>query len=155
VLRLGKLKSKERKGKKMTNLKALEVSLTLIDLFNSGLNECEERQSVENVLERTRFKELKSFSFKNLKRFHEMNLESLLKSAFLKIPNNGAITPENTLKAEEINFYLEYLEEHTIYVPKDWEKIAEDDPHSQYSPTQLKALATDNSNLRDIPSDCR
>ena len=139
----------------MTDLKALEVSLTLIDLFNSGLNECEERQSVENVLERTRFKELKSFSFKNLKRFHEMNLESLLKSAFLKIPNNGAITPENTLKAEEINFYLEYLEEHTIYVPKDWGKIAEDDPHSQYSPTQLRALATDNSNLRDIPSDCR
>ena len=49
----------------MTDLKALEVSLTLIDLFNSGLNECEERQSVENVLERTGFKELKSFSFKN------------------------------------------------------------------------------------------
>ena len=140
----------------MTNLKALEVSLTLIDLFNGNHGEDWERQSVENVLERTRFKELKSFSFKNLKRFHEMNLENLLKSAFLKIPNNGAITPENTLKAEEINFYLEYLEEHTIYVPKDWGKAqGEDDPHSQYSPTQLRALATDNSNLRDIPSDCR
>lgn len=139
----------------MIDLKALEIALTLIDLFNGNHGEDWERQSVENVLERMRFKELKTFSFKNLKKFHEMNLESLLKSAFLKIPNNGAITPENTLKAEEINFYLEYLEEHTIYVPKDWEKIAEDDPHSQYSPTQLRALATDNSNLRDIPSDCR
>ena len=139
----------------MTDLKALEIALTLIDLFNGNHSEDWERQSVENVLERMRFKELKSFSFKNLKRFHEMNLESLLKSAFLKIPNNGAITPENTLKAEEINFYLEYLEEHTIYVPKDWEKIAEDDPHSQYSPTQLRALATDNSNLSDHASDCK
>jgi hypothetical protein len=130
----------------MTDLKALEIALTLIDLFNGNHGEDWERQSVENVLERTRFKELKSFSFKNLKRFHEMNLESLLKSAFFKIPNNGAITPENTLKAEEINFYLEYLEEHTIYVPKDWGKIAEDDPHSQYTLTQLRALATGDSN---------
>ena len=139
----------------MTILRALEIALTLIDLFNGNHSEDWERLSVENVLERMRFKELKTFSFKNLKRFHEMNLESLLKSAFLKIPNNFPITPENTLKAEQILFYLEYLEEHTIYVPKDWGKIAEDDPHSQYSPTQLRALATDNSNLRDIPSDCR
>ena len=138
----------------MIDLKALEVSLTLIDLFNGNHSEDWERQSVENVMERMRFKELKSFSFKNLKRFHEMNLESLLKSAFFKIPNNGAITPENTLKAEEINFYLEYLEEHTIYVPKDWGKIAEDDPHSQYSPTQLRALATSDS-ISDRPSDCK
>ena len=51
----------------MIDLKALEVSLTLIDLFNGNHSEDWERQSVENVLERTRFKELKSFSFKNLK----------------------------------------------------------------------------------------
>ena len=119
----------------MIDLKALKVSLTLINLFNSGRAE---RRAVEDTLERMRFKELKTFSYKNLKWFHEMNLER-------KIPNNYfPITPENTL-AQEILFYLKYLEEHTIYIPEDWGKIAEDDPHSQYSPTQLKALATGDS----------
>ena len=104
----------------MTDLKALEIALTLIDLFNSGLSECEEKRAVENVLEGMRFKELKSFSFKNLRRFHEMNLER-------KIPNNFPITRGNTLKAQEINFYLEYLEEHTVYIPEDWGKVERED----------------------------
>jgi len=99
----------------MTDLRTLEIALTLIDIFDGGLSECGERRAVENVLEGMRFKELKSFSFKNLRRFHEMNLER-------KIPNNFPITRGNTLKAQEINFYLEYLEEHTVYIPEDWGK---------------------------------
>ena len=142
----------------MTILRALEIALTLIDLFNGNHSEDWERLSVENVLERMRFKELKTFSFKNLRRFHEMNLER-------KIPNNFPITPENTLKAQEINFYLEYLEDHTIYIPEDWGKRKgreisyedakqvcekyqaveqQKDDYSQYSLTQLKALVTGN-----------
>ena len=103
----------------MTDLRSLEVALTLIDLFNGNHSEDWEKLAVENVLERMRFKELKTFSFKNLRRFHEINRER-------KIPNNGIITPENTLKAQEINFYLEYLEDHTIYIPEDWENEREE-----------------------------
>jgi hypothetical protein len=44
-----------------------------------------------------------------------MNLER-------KIPNNFPITPENSVKAQEILFYLEYLAEHTIYIPDEWGK---------------------------------
>ena len=91
----------------MTDLRSLEVALTLIDLFNNGLNEDEERLSITHLLESYGIKELKSFSFKNLKRFHQINLER-------KIPNNGVITPENTIKAQELRFYLDYLDEHTI-----------------------------------------
>ena len=128
----------------MIDLKALKVSLTLINLFNSGRAE---RRAVEDILERMRFKELKTFSYKNLKWFHEMNLER-------KIPNNYfPITPENTL-AQEILFYLEYLEEHTIYIPEDWGKPDKDDPHSQYTLTQLRALATGDS-ISDRASDCK
>jgi hypothetical protein len=99
----------------MTDLKALEIALTLIDLFNGNHGEDWEKLSVSRVLELKRFKELKSFSFKNLRRFHEMNLER-------KIPNNFPITPENSVKAQEILFYLEYLAEHTIYIPDEWGK---------------------------------
>ena len=89
-------------------VRALEIALSLIDLFNNGLNEDEERLSITHLLESYGIKELKSFSFKNLKRFHQINLER-------KIPNNGVITPKNTLLSQEILFFLEYLEKHTTY----------------------------------------
>ena len=88
-------------------VRALEIALSLIDLFNNGLNEDEERLSITHLLESYGIKELKSFSFKNLKRFHEMNMGR-------KLPNNSPISSENTIKAQEISFYLDYLDEHTI-----------------------------------------
>ena len=107
--------------------RALEIALTLIDIFNNGLNEDEERYAVENVLNLMSFKILKTFSFKNLKRFHEMNMGR-------KLPNNSPISSENTIKAQELRFYLDYLDEHTI------------DSYLSYLSDRA---------VRDVPSDCK
>ena len=105
-------------------VRTLEVALTLIDLFNGGLNEDEERYAVENVLNLMSFKILKTFNFKKLKRFHEMNMGR-------KLPNNSPISSENTIKAQEISFYLDYLDDHTI-----------------------DSYLSDRA-VRDVPSDCK
>ena len=105
-------------------VRTLEVALTLIDLFNGGLNEDEERYAVENVLNLMSFKILKTFNFLKLKRFHEMNMGR-------KLPNNSPISSENTIKAQEISFYLDYLDEHTI-----------------------DSYLSDRA-ARDVPSDCK
>ena len=105
-------------------VRALEIALSLIDLFNNGLNEDEERLSITHLLESYGIKELKSFSFKNLKRFHEMNMGR-------KLPNNSPISSENTIKAQEISFYLDYLDDHTI-----------------------DSYLSDRA-VRDVPSDCK
>ena len=150
----------------MTDLRSLEVALTLIDVFNGNHGEDWEKLAVGNILERMRFKELKSFSFKNLKRFHEINLKR-------KISNNGIITPENTLLSQEILYYLEYLEENTIFIPEDWGKRKEKEvsyeeakwvcekyqAEAEQQEEGIKVLATGDSNLiksnDDIPSHCK
>lgn len=141
--KIEKVKKEERK---MTDLRSLEVALTLIDVFNGNHGEDLEKLAVGSILQRMRFKELKTFNFKNLRRFHEINRER-------KIPNNGIITPENTLLSQEILYYLEYLEENTIFIPEDWGKPKKEISYEEarwvcekYSPTptQLKALEEGN-----------
>jgi hypothetical protein len=57
-------------------------------------------------------------------------------------------------KSFSFNFYSEYLEEHTTYVPEESGKpkereISYDDPHAAYSPMQLKAIATSDPTFLD------
>jgi hypothetical protein len=124
----------------MTNLNEVLVLALVLELIESS-------DSVREILEKNRFAVVKTFDDHDFREV--INAERLTAKL-------GGFTPTQ-IRAIQIKNALKYLEDKAVYIPKDWGKYqAEDDPHSQYSRSQIKSLLTgDYSNLSDRASDCK